>query len=103
MCTILQTLSLPRRGSHWVQDYILWTLTIILLLLLLVMHQGVVTVMRPVLPPTVVIEDFDWQTTHLIAPLKHFVPYFGNPGVEASVSSTVCLLLSSSKPINVGT
>ena len=27
----------------------------------------------PVLPPTVVIEDFDQQRKHLIAPLKHFV------------------------------
>ena len=28
---------------------------------LLLMHQAVVTIMQPVLPPTVVIEDFDWQ------------------------------------------
>ena len=65
---------------------------------LLVIHQGVVTVMQPVLPPTVVIEDFDWQNKHLIAPLKHSVLYFekiGEPGDEASVSSTVCMLLSS--------
>ena len=53
--------------------------------------------MQPVLPPTVVIEDFDWQNKHLIAPLKQSVLYFekiGEPEDEASVSSTVCMLLS---------
>ena len=69
-------------------------------------HKVVVTVMQPLLPPTVVIEDFDWHNKHLIAPLKHSVLYFeviGEPGDEVSVSSIVCMLLSSSKPTNVWT
>ena len=65
---------------------------------LLVIHQGVVTVMQPVLPPTVVIEDFDWQNKHLIAPLKHSVLYFekiGEPGTRPAflVQSVCCFLL----------
>ena len=43
---------------------------------------------------------------HLIAPLKHSVLCFekiGEPGDEASVSSSVCKLLSFSKPIHVWT
>ena len=58
------------------------------------------------LPPAVVNEDFDWQNKHVIAPLKHSVLYFEKtrePGDEASVFSTVYMLLSSSKPTNVQT
>ena len=43
---------------------------------------------------------------HLIAPLKHSVLCFekiGEPGDEPSVSSSVCILLSFSKPIHVWT
>ena len=49
---------------------------------LLMIHQGVV-----------VIKDFDWLQNSLVAPLKHSVLYFGEPGDEASVSSTVCYFL----------
>ena len=61
---------------------------------LLAIHQGVVTVMQSVLPPTVVIEDFDWQTKYLIATLRHSVLYlekFGAAGDDASVSSIACV------------
>ena len=57
-------------------------------------------------PPAVVNEDFDWQNKHVIAPLKHSVLYsekIGEPGDEASIFSTVYMLLSSSKPTNVRT
>ena len=37
---------------------------------LLVIHQGVVTIMCPVFPPTMGIKEFDWQNKHWIAPLK---------------------------------
>ena len=50
--------------------------------------------MQLVLQPTVVIKDFDWQSKHLIAPLRHSVLYFekiGEAGDKASVSSTVCV------------
>ena len=73
---------------------------------LLVIHQGVVTVMQPVLPPTVVIEDFDWQSKYLIATLRHSVLYLekiGEAGDDASISSTVGVLLSCSKPTNIWT
>ena len=63
---------------------------------LLVIHQRVVTVVQPVLPPTVVIENFDWQNKYLIFPLRHSVLYLekiGETGDEAIMSSTVCVLL----------
>ena len=47
-----------------------------------------------------------WGNKHLIAPLKHSVLYFekiGEPGDEASVSSTGCILLSFNEPTNVWT
>ena len=70
---------------------------------LLVIHQGVVTVMQPVLPPAVVIEDSDRQNKYLIAPLRHSVLPQKDREVwyNASDSSTVFVLLSLSKPANV--
>ena len=60
-----------------------------------VIHQGLVTIMRLVPPPIVMIEGFDWQNyKHFVAPLKHSVVYFkkiGEPGDEPSVSSTACI------------
>ena len=62
------------------------------------------TVVQPVLPLTVVIEDFDWQNTYSIAPLRHSVLYpekIREVGDDANVSTTVYVLLSSSKPTSV--
>ena len=52
--------------------------------------------MQLVFPPTVVIEDFDWQNKHLIAPLKHSVLYFEvNLGTRPAflVQCICCFLL----------
>ena len=62
-----------------------------------VVHQGLVTAIRLGPPPTVMIEGFDWQNMHFVAPLKHSVVYFKKdrePGDEASVSSVYRLLSS---------
>ena len=87
-------------------DNIFWTLTIVIGDTPRGSHHYAAGTPTYSLQPTAVIEDFGWQSTHLIVPLKHSVLYFekiGEPGDEASISSTVCLLLSSSKPTNVGT
>ena len=73
---------------------------------LLVIHQGVSDCYAASTPPTVVIEDFDWQSKYLIATLRHSVLYLektGEAGDDDSISSTVGVLLSCSKPTNIWT